>query len=91
MATIDITCLPAVLNNVIAEFANPAGIAKWQCILELKALHDAWDENLYSNRHFGEAYTPTHQNIDGKFLKRCIEKGWHQNYMAFPAGRAAPN
>ena len=27
MATIDITCLPAVLSNVIAEFANPAGIA----------------------------------------------------------------
>ena len=27
MATIDITCLPAVLSNIIAEFANPAGIA----------------------------------------------------------------
>ena len=75
----------AALNNVIAEFANPAGIAKCQCIRELQALHIAWEVNLEGEIHFCER-----RNIDSHFLKRCIEKGWHQNYMAFQAGRAAP-
>ena len=80
MATIDITCLPAVLSNIIAEFANPAGIAKCQCIRELQALHIAWEVNLEGEFHFCEN-VPSRRNIDSHFLKRCIEKGWHQRYL----------
>lgn len=68
------------LNNMIAEFANPAGIAKWQCIRELQALHIAWEVNLEGECHFGEDVLSL-RNIDSKFLKRCIEKGWHQRYL----------
>ena len=80
MATIDITCLPAVLSNIIAEFANPAGIAKCQCIRELQALHIAWEVNLEGEFHFCEDVR-SRRNIDSHFLKRCIEKGWHQWYL----------
>ena len=70
----------AALNNIIIEFASPAGIVKWQCIRELQGLHEAWEENLISECHYGE-YVLSPRNIDSKFLKRCIEKGWHQRYL----------